>query len=191
MAKMTPIVQRGTLVYQQNEDEQVLVVGTPTWYAWLETASTFAFTSDAGTFMARKERVGNQRGGWYWKAYCTHQGKLASRYLGKSETLSLERLHPVAQALTSLSVPDREVVRPATHPQHDPLLATKLHVPPQMHLIIVTCADPPLPPSRLRAHGQLTELRAAELRFRDAEADAFLSECQEKSLAEAERFLIV
>src|SRR5229473_3535364 len=104
MAKMTPLVRGDTLVYQQGEYEQALIVGTPAWYAWLATASTFAFSSDAGSFTARKERASNQRGGWYWKAYRTHRGKLSSRYLGKSETLSLERLHAVAQALTSLSV---------------------------------------------------------------------------------------
>src|SRR5438309_1730453 len=88
MAKMTPTVRGDTLLYQQDEHEQVLVVETPAWYAWLETASTFAFTSEAGSFTARKERAGNQRGGWYWKAYRMQQGKLSSRYLGKSETLS-------------------------------------------------------------------------------------------------------
>ena len=129
MAKTTPIVRSDTLVYHQDEHEQVLVVGTPAWYAWLETASSFAFTSEAGTFTARKERAGNQRGGWYWKAYRMQQGKLSSLYLGKSETLSLEHLHAAAQALTSNSVPDRKAVRPATPTQRDPLLATKLHVP--------------------------------------------------------------
>ncbi len=34
------------------------------------------------------------------------------------------------------------------------------HLPPQMHLVIVTREDPPLPLARLRARGQLTELRA-------------------------------
>jgi hypothetical protein len=66
MAKMTPLVRGDRLIYQQDEQEQVLLVETPAWYAWLETASTFAFTSDAGTFTARKERAGNQRGGWCW-----------------------------------------------------------------------------------------------------------------------------
>src|ERR1700720_1540740 len=129
MAKTTPIVRSDTLVYQYDEHEQVLVVGTPSWYAWLETASTFAFTSEAGSFTARKERAGNQRGSWYWKAYRMQQGKLSSRYLGKSETLSLHRLQAVAQALASLSEPDRKAVRPATTTQRDPLLAPKLQVP--------------------------------------------------------------
>jgi LuxR family transcriptional regulator, maltose regulon positive regulatory protein len=48
------------------------------------------------------------------------------------------------------------------------------HLPPHMHLLIATRADPPLPLARLRARGQLTELRAAELRFRADEASAFL-----------------
>ena len=48
------------------------------------------------------------------------------------------------------------------------------HLPPQMHLVITTRADPQLPLARLRARGQLTELRAADLRFTSAEAAEFL-----------------
>jgi LuxR family maltose regulon positive regulatory protein len=48
------------------------------------------------------------------------------------------------------------------------------HMPPQMHLVIATREDPPLPLARLRARGQLTELRAADLRFTPAEAADFL-----------------
>ena len=61
-------------------------------------------------------------------------------------------------------------------PIHRALTFLLEHLPPQMHLIIATRADPPLPLARLRARGQLTELRAAELRFRAAEAGAFLEE---------------
>jgi LuxR family maltose regulon positive regulatory protein len=50
------------------------------------------------------------------------------------------------------------------------------HLPPQMHLIIATREDPHLPLSRLRARGQLTELRAADLRFTSAEAAEFLNQ---------------
>ncbi len=48
------------------------------------------------------------------------------------------------------------------------------HLPPQMHLVITTREDPQLPLSRLRARGQLTELRAADLRFTPFEAAEFL-----------------
>jgi LuxR family maltose regulon positive regulatory protein len=50
------------------------------------------------------------------------------------------------------------------------------HLPPQMHLVIATREDPLLPLSRLRARGQLTELRAADLRFTPAEAAEFLNQ---------------
>jgi len=340
MAKMTPLVRGDTLVYQQDEYEQALVVGTPAWYAWLTTASTFAFSSGAGSFTARKERAGNQRGGWYWKAYRTYRGKLSSLYLGKSEALTPARLQTVAQALVVASVaasasgPDEAVVSEetarnvssqGTRDPLTPLLSTKLraprpraqvvprpqlterlqqgaagaltllsapagfgkttllaqwlaesgrsaawlslepednepvrflsyliaalqtldphigtttlsllhtpqpappetilallineleqrergafilvlddyhvitaeplhralsflleHLPPQMHLILATRADPPLPLARLRARSQLTELRALELRFRSAEADVFLEQVMGLRLA--------
>ncbi len=50
------------------------------------------------------------------------------------------------------------------------------HLPPQMHLLIASREDPSLPLARLRARGQLTELRAADLRFSPAEAADFLNQ---------------
>ena len=50
------------------------------------------------------------------------------------------------------------------------------HMPPQMVLIIATREDPQLPLSRLRARGQLIELRAADLRFTPTEAADFLNQ---------------
>ncbi len=50
------------------------------------------------------------------------------------------------------------------------------HLPSQMHLVIATREDPHLPLARLRARGQLTELRAADLRFIPAEAAEFLNQ---------------
>jgi LuxR family transcriptional regulator, maltose regulon positive regulatory protein len=50
------------------------------------------------------------------------------------------------------------------------------HLPPQMHLIIASRTDPPLPLSRLLASGQLTKLTASDLRFTSEEATAFLRE---------------
>lgn len=50
------------------------------------------------------------------------------------------------------------------------------HMPPQMHLVITTREDPALPLARLRARNQLTEVRAAELRFTEDEAAAFLNQ---------------
>jgi len=49
------------------------------------------------------------------------------------------------------------------------------HLPPQIHLVIATREDPLLPLARLRARGQLIELRAADLRFTPAETTDFLN----------------
>jgi LuxR family transcriptional regulator, maltose regulon positive regulatory protein len=50
------------------------------------------------------------------------------------------------------------------------------HQPPQMHLVIATREDPPLPLARYRVRSQLTELRAADLRFTPVEAAEFLNQ---------------
>ena len=49
------------------------------------------------------------------------------------------------------------------------------HLLPKVHLVITTREDPHLPLARYRARGQLTELRAADLRFTPAEAAEFLN----------------
>ena len=58
------------------------------------------------------------------------------------------------------------------------------HMPPQMHLVIATREDPHLPLARLRARGQLTELRAADLRFTPSEAAEFLNQIMGLRLSE-------
>ena len=57
------------------------------------------------------------------------------------------------------------------------------HLPPQMHLVIATREDPPLPLARLRARAQLTEVRAADLRFTPAEAAEFLNRVMDLNLS--------
>jgi LuxR family transcriptional regulator, maltose regulon positive regulatory protein len=50
------------------------------------------------------------------------------------------------------------------------------HLPPQVHLVISTREDPALPLARLRGHGELVEVRAADLRFTLDEAAAYLND---------------
>ena len=50
------------------------------------------------------------------------------------------------------------------------------HLPPQIHLVIASRADPALPLARLRGRGELVEIRAADLRFTPGEAAAYLNE---------------
>ncbi len=50
------------------------------------------------------------------------------------------------------------------------------HLPGNLHIVLSTRSDPPWPLARLRARNQLTEIRAADLRFTTAEAAAFLNQ---------------
>jgi predicted ATPase/DNA-binding CsgD family transcriptional regulator len=98
MARTTPVVRGGMLTGYVDAHERQIRVGTPTWYAWLEEVSTFAFTGNMGTFTARKEPK-LYGGELYWKAYRKRDGKLYRAYLGKSQDLTLERLHAIAAVL--------------------------------------------------------------------------------------------
>jgi LuxR family maltose regulon positive regulatory protein len=60
------------------------------------------------------------------------------------------------------------------------------HLPPRSHLVITTRADPALPLGRLRGRGELTEIRAADLRFTPDEAAAYLNEVMGLDLAPAD-----
>ena len=94
---------------------------------------------------------------------------------------------PVEVILTSLinesaAIPNRIIIvlddyhLIEAQPIHDALGFLLDNMPPQIHLVIATREDPHLPLSRLRARGQLTELRAADLRFTLSEAVEFLNQ---------------
>lgn len=64
-----------------------------------------------------------------------------------------------------------------TSPQINDAVAFLLNnLPPPMHLVISTRADPPWPLARLRARRQINELRIDDLRFTATEAAAFLND---------------
>jgi LuxR family transcriptional regulator, maltose regulon positive regulatory protein len=60
------------------------------------------------------------------------------------------------------------------------------HLPPRVHLVIATRADPALPLARLRARGELVEIRAADLRFSPVEAATYLNHVMGLELAEGD-----
>ena len=66
---------------------------------------------------------------------------------------------------------------------HDALDFLLENLPPQLHLVITTREDPLLPLSRLRARGQLTELRAANLRFTISEVNEFFNQVMNLGLS--------
>jgi ATP/maltotriose-dependent transcriptional regulator MalT len=67
------------------------------WLAWLDSATSFAFHGKGGSLNVYLER--RPRGGAYWYAYHTSQGRTRKRYLGRMETLSLAHLEETARTL--------------------------------------------------------------------------------------------
>jgi LuxR family maltose regulon positive regulatory protein len=71
-----------------------------------------------------------------------------------------------------------------TDPQVNRAMAFLLdNLPPQMHLVLSSRADPSWPLARLRARGEMTELRADDLRFTLEETTAFLNEAMRLDLS--------
>jgi LuxR family transcriptional regulator, maltose regulon positive regulatory protein len=104
MQKPSPTVgtvRNGCLVYEQQGQSVVVLLDTPAWYAWLETATTFAFTGEEGAFTAHKACAGNRRGGWYWRAYRRKRGRLSRCYLGVSTKVTLSKLREAACRLAT------------------------------------------------------------------------------------------
>ena len=69
-------------------------------------------------------------------------------------------------------------------PIHELILFLLEHLPSQMHLVIATRVDPPLRLARLRARGQMLELRDGDLRFAPGEAGTFLTAVMRLPLTE-------
>lgn len=69
---------------------------------------------------------------------------------------------------------------------HDILTFTLNHQPTSLRLILTTRADLPFPLAKLRGRGQLTEIRADDLRFTNDEAAAFLNRIMDLNLSSAD-----
>jgi LuxR family maltose regulon positive regulatory protein len=68
---------------------------------------------------------------------------------------------------------------------HESLAFVIDHAPFNAHLVIAGRTDPPLPISRLRGQGLVTELRASDLRFTTEESSAFLNSTMDLNLSAA------
>jgi LuxR family maltose regulon positive regulatory protein len=73
----------------------------------------------------------------------------------------------------------------SSEPVHASVAFLLEHLPPGLHLVVSSRADPPLPLALQRGRGQLAEVRAAELRFTGQEAAALLGETAGPGLPEA------
>jgi len=98
--RKTPKVISGRIY--TDDDYTGTVVGSPAWFDWLTTASTFYYESRLGTFTAHRER--RQRGGLYWIAYRRHGRVLRRAYLGQANALTVARLDNAAVILAPASI---------------------------------------------------------------------------------------
>lgn len=73
---------------------------------------------------------------------------------------------------------------------HDALDYLLARLPQHVHLVLASRADPPLALAQLRARDELTELRAADLRFTGEEAASFLADVMNLRLAPAQSALL-
>lgn len=76
------------------------------WLAWLGEASSFAFHGKGGSLNVYLEQ--RPRGGAYWYAYHTREGRTRKRYLGRAENLSLVHLEETARSLLHVQQPMTE-----------------------------------------------------------------------------------
>ena len=67
---------------------------------------------------------------------------------------------------------------------HDQVAFLLLHLPPTAELVLITRADPPLRLARLRATGEMAEIRARELRFSPGHAAALVQTVSDVQLSE-------
>ncbi len=95
--RTTPVIVSGR-IYTDDAFTGTLV-GSPAWFAWLDSATTFYYEGREGIFTAHLER--RQRGGSYWIAYRRVSGVLHRCHVGKAHQLTPERLHAVALTLSS------------------------------------------------------------------------------------------
>jgi LuxR family maltose regulon positive regulatory protein len=101
---------------------------------------------------------------------------LQSSQLPPMQSLVTLLINDIAAAGTPLTLvlDDYQLVSAAS--VHQILQVLLDRQPPTIHLVIGTREDPPLPLPRLRARGQVTEIRERDLRFTEGEAAEFLSQ---------------
>ncbi len=111
----------------------------------------------------------------------TVQGMLQSPQPPPIETLMTTLINEISASFTDircvLVLDDYHLID--ANPIDDALTFLLDHLPPPpggMHLVVATRDDPHLPLARLRVRGQLTELRAIDLRFTASEAAEFLNQ---------------
>ncbi len=183
------IVTRARLIEQLNEglEHRLTLISAPAgfgkttlvseWLAGLEQPAAWLSLDEGDNDPARFLS-------YFVAALQTINEDIAQGILGVLQSPQAPPVEPILTTLLNeiaaiphpfiLVLEDYHVVD--TKPVDDVIAFLLGHMPPQMHLVITTREDPQLPLARYRARGQLTELRAVDLRFTPEEAADFLNQ---------------
>ena len=176
--------------------EELLGLGARSSLTLVSAPAGFGKTTLLGTWLAN---AGARRAAWVSlderdrdpHSFWSHVLHSVDRAAPGTASPALLRLQPDPRAvdaaltalLNELSVlpGDLTVVLDDYHLADGPDVSSGMTVlldqlPVQVHVVIATRADPALPLARLRARGELLEIRAADLRFSGDEATAYLND---------------
>jgi len=114
------------------------------------------------------------------------EGVLRSGQLPPSEIISITLINDIQASGEKfvLVLDDFHVIQDRFILEVLETLVTNL--PPNLHLVMVTREDPPLPLAQLRARGELTEIRARDLRFSTHEIERFLNGVMSLALSDTD-----
>lgn len=105
MTHTTPSVSNGQLTYFQHGILHTFPVGSDAWWQWLASGvHSFRVQAVMYPFTLRQEQQ------MYWRACYTHEKHKYTLYVGKTETLTLYRLHEVADELCRRVAPDTRIL---------------------------------------------------------------------------------
>jgi len=127
-------------------------------------------------FIAALQKVDSAIGG-------TVQAMLQGPQPPSPEALLTALINDIAATLRpfALVIDDYHVIQ--TLPIHQQFIFLLEHLPPQMHIVLISREDPPFPFSRLRARGQMTDIRQADLRFSEEETRDFAQRVMQVELS--------
>jgi len=123
----------------------------------------------------------------FW-SYVVAALQIAAPGVGVGARSVLESAQPSTEAVTATLLNDLDAITSTVvlvlddyhvidaYDIQDGMALLLEHPPPPLHLVLAGRADPPLPLARLRARGELVEIRAADLRFTPDEAAAYLNQ---------------
>jgi LuxR family maltose regulon positive regulatory protein len=209
----TNLVSRSRLIETLNQGlaRNLTVISAPAGFGKTTLLSDWLYTKDEGGKMkGEKENLHPSKVAWlsldesdndpaefltYVIAACqqidTDIGRdilttLQTSAASPTETMLVMLINDIARAGQDfiLVLDDYHVIKePAVHHALNFLLN---HFPPGMHLVIAGRVDPPLQLSRLRVRGEITEIRADDLRFNATEAENFFNDLLNLNLSTAD-----